>query len=140
MRPTELPWNFLGRRVRPIDLSILIAYAAVGYRSFFIGGPLLVSFAFSVVAATLLMLGWLCVSDRCAHWGLLLASGVFASHIALVVMTGTPDGESLWLGVAFFICSAGTWLLERVGRVGRPRTSDGEASFICSTSGRAAKP
>jgi hypothetical protein len=123
-RGYELNTLFLGRRVRPFHLAVTIATAVVAWTLHTPGSwapddPAQILTYAAAVSATALTVGWWFRSDRAAAFGLLLATGVWASravYAALTTGTGVFAGNpwaSVALSVAWTIGAGGAYLLER---------------------------
>ena len=125
MTSTELPWQVLGRKIRPYALAVSLASAVVAWAILVkhndagshleSGSGVLVGWA-AAAAVLLLWWGWWAQSDRTMRAGLLLTAGVFAARAAIVWLDQGTVGAAWLLSVAWCVASGGAWLLERSAR------------------------
>ena len=132
MASTELPWLFLGRRVRPFALAAALATLYVSASVLIHGqdaGNALDDwtapgiFVGGLAAASSLSLfgGWWRRSERLMRFGLISAAGVFGARAGFF-FADTDDifALSAWLSTAWVVACGGAYLLE----ISAPRPAD----------------
>lgn len=124
MSDTNLPWTFLGRKIRPFALGISLACLVIAL-SLLIGhedaGRILDGMSFygmvvgvtALTAVCLLWAGWWDSSDRLMRAGLFLSVGVFSARAALLFLDLGVGKVSGWLSLSIVVMAGGAWLLER---------------------------
>lgn len=127
MADTNLPWEFVGRKVRPYSAALTFICAVLAMSLLVFGedaGDILdtaskfnlVGFVVglsALVAATFLIIGWWNQSDKLMRWGLLLSSFVFATRAAFIFMDLGWRHTPAWISLGLLFASGGAWLLER---------------------------
>jgi hypothetical protein len=114
----ELPYQLLGRRIRPFSLALMIATIVVVYQYEIIeSGPGNHGFdiaetMFASMAISCLFFGWLIRNDDLHEWGLVLASGVWAARMSLYVLEQGFTDIGVWFSLSWMIGAIGAWLLE----------------------------
>ena len=124
-RGYELDTLFWGRPVRPFHLAVTIATAVIAW-TLLTTTPLQVwphtavhaVGALAGVGAVSLLVGWWWRSERFAEWGLLLATGVWASRAVYAALSGeglliVDQWPSVLLSLAWAVGAGGAYLLER---------------------------
>lgn len=115
--PTDLPWAFLGRRVKPLALAASVADFGIGLGffdpdSYFSQVPHALVILTALLAVLAFWVGWWLNMVRLVQVGLLLTVGVFSAHAALSVFIDHGLFEPLfWLSVSW--AAAGAFLLEK---------------------------
>lgn len=124
MASTELPWQFLGRRVRPFALAAALA-------TLFVAGSLLIrredsggalddwtapGLAVGILAALAslaLFAGWWARGEKLMRFGLLVAAGVFGARAGFIFAdTHNVFALSALLSCAWVVACGGAYLLE----------------------------
>lgn len=136
MARTELPWLFLGRKVRPYSFAVSFATAILSL-TILTGSSVwgdehdtwsLIAASLAGLSTVLLWAGFWMPSSALMQHGLILSAVVFAvrgTYIGLV-------GENWWTAVlsyAWTVASGGAWLLERT-------TGDEVLAFVDPMNGR----
>jgi hypothetical protein len=126
----ELRTPFLGRTVRPFHFAVTISTGVIAASNLtretvtFLGHiPSNLIGGFALVAATLLTLGWWFRNDWAAEWGLLIATGVWATRAAYIGLTNESmyvfgTTASVVLSLAWAVGAGGAYLLERADHRG----------------------
>lgn len=123
MTLTELPWLFLGRRIRPLALGLSLANLVIGIGILVLHhgpGDSLDMFwpgtavgLQAVLATVLLWAGFWCKSDRMMQWGLLLTAGAWASRAFFIFRDSGPSDQSVQLSACWVFIAVGSYVLER---------------------------
>lgn len=132
MSDTNLPWTFLGRKIRPHAFGVMYLCAIYFIFNVFVGNSVgslfdaqspmaLTAGSFALVCFVLLMTGWWIRSDKLMRWALLLSTGIFATRGAFVFLELGFAQLSGWVSVGLVLMSGGAWLLEREDVRGRGR-------------------
>jgi len=114
----EVPYEFMGRRMRPFSLALMLSTIVVVYQYEIIEqgpGPHGFDVAETVFASAAifgLFFGWLLKNDDLHEWGLILAAGVWAMRMSLYWLDVGPASIGVWLSLSWFIGAVGAWLLE----------------------------
>ena len=130
MTLTELPWLFMGRRIRPYAFAVSLASASVAWilltgRSSYtsldasVAGEL-VGWA-ALVAAILLWVGFWKGSDLLMEHGLAITAGVFAARFIFIGLHDSWVIQPALLSFCWCVASAGAYLLERTSGARRVR-------------------
>lgn len=128
-RGYELKTLFWGRPVRPFHLAIAISTGTIALTNLFFSGIILSGTLGDVVGVTaaiscaLLFIGWWGDNDWCAEWGLLLASGAWASRATFAILVNKDEWNGILLSFAWLIGASGAYMLERYDHATR---GDGE--------------
>jgi len=123
MSRTELPWLFLGHRVRPYSLAVTCSTSVVVWQLLILrnppgdlldnGVPGHLIGAVAIVAVLALVVGFWRDSDQMMQVGLLLTSGVwFARFVYTALDPGIFTGGSALLSLSWVIASVGAFMLE----------------------------
>ncbi len=123
MTSTNLPWLFLGRRIKPYALAVSFACLVITIGSLVLRNLVGSTFddlspagvftgALSGAAFVLLMWGWWTRSTRAMEMGLLASAGVFTTLAAYVFLESGFIVVSGWISVAWVIASIGAYMLE----------------------------
>lgn len=131
MSDTELPWMWLGRKIRPytfavtfvcvvLTIALLVTGDDVGHvldnDDNIAGRYNLVGYTIGVaamLAGTALLAGWWLRSDRYMRWGLLISAFMFATRGAFLFMDLGWRHVPAWISLGWVFASGGAWLLER---------------------------
>lgn len=130
MADTELPWKFMGRKIRPyafavtfvcviLTIALLITGDDVGHildTENSAGRYNLIGFsvgAAALLSAIFLSAGWWMRSDRFMRWGLLTSAFMFATRGAFLFMDVGWRHVPGWISLGLVLASGGAWLLER---------------------------
>lgn len=131
MSDTELPWKFLGRKVRPYAFAVtfvcIVLTVALLVTGDDVGNVLdndenvaghfnLVGYTIGVtamLAGIFLIAGWWLRSDRFMRWGLLVSAFMFATRAAFLFMDLGWHHVPGWISLGWVLASGGAWLLER---------------------------
>lgn len=120
MAKTDLPWTFLGRRIKPFALAVAFAtfVVSVAMTLNLAVGALLDGWQGDVVAiagytsVALLFWGWWGRSCQGLVNGLLVTTGVWAT-VTSIIAYETGFGVNTLLAFAWVIASGGSYLLEK---------------------------
>lgn len=130
MADTELPWKFMGRKIRPyafavtfvcviLTIALLITGDDVGHildTENSAGRYNLIGFsvgAAALLSSIFLSAGWWMRSDRFMRWGLLTSAFMFATRGAFLFMDVGWRHVPGWISLGLVLASGGAWLLER---------------------------
>ena len=132
MASTELPWLFLGRRVRPFALvaalatlyvaaSLLIHRQDSGDALDDWTAPGLLVGGLAALSSVALFGGWWARGEKLMRFGLISAAGVFGARAGFI-FADTDDifALSAWLSTAWVVACGGAYLLE----TSAPRPAD----------------
>lgn len=132
MASTELPWLFLGRRVRPFALaaalatlyvsaSLLIHRQDAGNALDDWTAPGLLVGGLAALSSVALFAGWWARGEKLMRFGLISAAGVFGARAGFI-FADTDDifALSAWLSTAWVVACGGAYLLE----ISAPRPAD----------------
>jgi hypothetical protein len=124
-RGYELESLFLGRPVRPFHLAVTIATGVIAWTLLTDGkmdwvyhsAAHLIGLT-AAVSSIFLTIGWWFRKEWFAEWGLLLATGVWASRAVYAAFAGQGllvinQWASMLLSIAWAIGAGGAYLLER---------------------------
>lgn len=124
MADTNLPWLFLGRKIRPYALAVSLACLVITFgllvRQDDTGDVLdgtLTGYVIGAVALTssvLLWLGFWIKSDSLMRHGLLLSAGFFMGRWLFLSLDTSFFKTNAMLSFCWAIASAGAYLLEIV--------------------------
>lgn len=126
MSSTELPWTFLGRRIRPYALAVSLASAVLASALLWRGNDAglildqrsVVAVIVGTVAAVSTFMfwgGWWARSDALMRHGLLFSAGVFAARFTFLALNESPWLVTAQLSACWAVASAGAFLLESTG-------------------------
>lgn len=118
MTDTNLPWTVLGKQIKPFSFAlsftmIQLAWSVLSGSTIGVAldqaGPLVGTVA--ALSFVLLTMGFWIQSNKIMRWGLLLATGSWASAAAIlwldVGLTPSTLSASCWV-----LAAGGAWLLE----------------------------
>lgn len=118
MTDTNLPWRVFGRQVRPFSFALSLTMAQLSWSILTKNtiGQALDGIGHSVgmaaiVALVLLFAAFWGRSDRAMVWGLLIATGVWASATTILVLDVGFTPSTMSAG-CWAIAAGGAWLLE----------------------------
>lgn len=127
MSDTNLPWRVFNRQVRPFSFALSLTMAQLAWSILTkstIGQALdgigQVVGLVSVISCVSLFVAFWARSDKAMTWGLLLATGVWTSATAILVMDIGLTPSTMSAG-CWAIAAGGAWLLE----VGDDAPNDG---------------
>lgn len=113
----DLTWSVLGRPLKPVGLAVMVGMfvtavealdsdAAIGH-----GLWAAIVAAVALVAALLLLLGWVLRHQRLAEHGLLIAFAVWIARVVLYHQTH-PFWDRYFLAACWALVAGGAYLLE----------------------------
>lgn len=112
---------FMGRPVKPLALAMAMATFTIFWLNIIedsdvAGNTYVGNFVGLVAGAStaLLFAAWWFRSQKMSEWGLLLATGVWISRAAGVVLVGAygTDPGAFWLSISWAVAAAGAYLIE----------------------------
>lgn len=122
MTDTNLPWHLFGRQVRPFSFALALTMLQLSWSILTKStiGELLDSVGqlvgvTAVISLVLLVFGFWGRSVRAMVWGLLLAAGVWASALA-ILMFDVGFVPSTMSAQCWTVAAGGAWLLEESDR------------------------
>lgn len=118
MTSTDLPWTFFGRKIKPFSFALSLTMCQLMWSIFTkstvgmaLDGIGQIVGVIAAIAFALLVAGFFVMKERWMAWGLLLATGAWASVSAIlwidVGLTPSTLSASCWV-----LASGGAWLLE----------------------------
>jgi hypothetical protein len=119
MSKGDLPFTVFGRPVKPLAMALMVSTFTIFYSNVVVnndvaGGAYVGDIVGWTAGLTslLLLLGWVHRSQRIAELGLLLATGVWVSRMAVVAMTEGVGYFGVWLSLGWVLAAGGAYLLE----------------------------
>ena len=127
MPPLSLPYNFLGRPVKPLPFAAMITMLVITIINLYdvgIAGNAVWGDFISIIAgaaAACLVVGWWKSSQRMSEAGLLAAASVWFARSIFAMITLSPAVYNWAFSMCWAIALSGAYLLERSDGAAKPK-------------------